>query len=549
MPTTILYNGTIYTLDPALPKVQAIAVRDGRVLAVGSEGKVAAAGGGRAEGINLRGRAVVPALTDAHVHLVAHALRRREVNLDGVNDFDAALRQIAHAADALPSGAWLRGGGWDHVRWGGHWPAAAALDAITPDRPALLLRKDGHCGWANSRALALAGIDATTPDPAGGSIRRDGEAPTGLLFENAIDMVRRLIPAPTHADRLDAVRDAIAEAHSYGMVGMHIPPNLDPGDGALALRIVQQLREQGQLGLRCLVHLDSATLDQAIGLGLRSGLGDHWIRLGAVKLFADGTLGSETAELLRPYTGKRSTGMQTITTAELDETVRKANTSGIAVIVHAIGDGANRRVLDAIAAVQQGSGLRVQGSGNSDPRTLNPEPWKPIPNRIEHCQLLDPEDIPRFAQLGVVASMQPIHCTSDIEIAEKLWGERCATAYAWKALQQAGAVLAFGSDAPVESLNPWYGIHAAVTRRRRDGTPAGGWHAEQCLSLGDALRGFTVGAAYAAGAAHEQGMLRPGMLADMAVLNANPFAVAPDELHRIAADMTFAEGEIVWERN
>lgn len=533
--TTVLYNGPIYTLDPAQPKVQALAVRAGRIVALGSEGKVTAFAGSRAEGINLRGRAVIPALTDAHVHLVAHALRRREVDLSGATDYEQALAQVAQAAAVLPAGEWLRGGGWDQVRWGGRWPNASDLDAITPDRPAVLFRKDGHCAWLNTRALAVAEVDDATADPVGGSIRRDtrGEA-TGLLFENAIELIRRHFPAITEEDRLAAVRDAIREAHSYGMVGMHIPPSLDPGDGALALRMVQTLRERGQLTLRSLVHLDLGTLDQVIALGLRSGLGDHWVRIGGVKIFADGTLGSETAELLGPYEGTRNTGLPTITTDDLHTAVRTANANGIAVIVHAIGDGANRRVLDAIEA----SGVRGQG----------PQGKLLIPNRIEHCQLLDLADIPRFAELGVVASMQPTHCTSDIELADRLWGERCATAYAWKTLQDAGATLAFGSDAPVESLNPWLGIHAAVTRQRSNGLPASGWHPEQCLPLADALRGFTRGAAHVGGVEADQGTLAVGKLADLAVLSANPFAIPAGLLHTIQAELTMIEGRVVWER-
>ena len=545
MTITILHNGPIYTLDPAQPKVQALAIRDNRIMAVGSVGKMLAAAGNRAVTIDLKGRAVIPALTDAHVHLVAHALRRREINLDGVDGYEDALVQIQQAAAALPAGAWLTGGGWNQVHWAGHWPTASELDAVTPDRPALLFRKDGHCAWLNSYAMALAGIDASTPDPVGGSIRRDHGEATGLLFETAIELVRHLVPAPTEEDRLQAVRDAIAEAHSYGIAGMHIPPTQQAGDGAATLRLMQRLRERDQLALRCLIHLDIGTLDQAIGLGLRSGLGDNWLRLGGVKIFADGTLGSETAEMVKPYEGSRNSGLQTFGESELRNAVATANANGIAVIIHAIGDGANRRVLDAV----QGSGVRRQASGVNTAlvSVANPRPLA-LPNRIEHCQLLDPADVARFAALGVVASMQPIHCTSDIEVAERLWGERCATAYAWKSLQQAGAVLAFGSDAPVEPLNPWLGIHAAVTRQRPGGIPVGGWHAEQCLSVEDALRGFTHGAAYAAGVSDELGTLAPSKLADLAVLSADPFRIAPGDLHRIRAELTMVDGVVVWER-
>jgi predicted amidohydrolase YtcJ len=551
MPTIMLYNGPIYTLDPVQPRAQALAIRDGRVLAVGSEGKVQAAVGGRAEGINLRGRAVIPALTDAHVHLVWHGLARREVRLEGVADPEAAVLRVAEAAEKLPAGAWVRGGGWDHSLWSGRWPTAAMLDALIPDRPVILSRKDGHSIWVNSRALEIAGIDDTTPDPPGGSIQREKKRATGIVFETAVDLVRDHLPEPTEEERLTALSDATVEAHSYGMIGVHIPPGLRPGDAAQALADLQKLRARGQLRLRCLVHLGLDGLDDALRLGVRSGLGDRWLRIGGVKMSADGSLGTETAEMLPHYEGRRHLGSQTIATEELNDAVRRAIAGGIAVTIHAIGDAANRRVLDAIElALSQQSAVSSQ---QSDPTTdrLATADWRlptGIPNRIEHCQIVHPHDIPRFAQLGVVASMQPIHATADMETADRLWGERCATAYAWRALKDAGAVLAFGSDAPVESLNPWLSVHAAVTRQRPGNNPPHGWYPEQRLNITEALWGFTVGSAIAAGTAHEQGTLAPGMLADLAVLSDDPFKIGAPSLHAVRAELTMIEGEVVWER-
>ncbi len=535
MSSYILYNGPIYTLDEQLGRVQALGIRDGRVVAAGSEGKVQALMGGRAEPINLRGRAAIPALTDAHVHFVMHALARRALRLDGVADYDEVLRRVADTAGKLPEGAWLQGGGWDHTLWGGRWPRGADLDALTPGRPALLVRKDGHSAWANSRALQLAGIDDSTPDPPGGTIQREKKHATGILLENAIDLVRAHIPAATQAERLDATRDAIVEAHSYGMAGVHIPPGLTAGDGSRVLSDLQLLREQGGLKLRCLVYFGLDGLDQALHLGLRSGMGDRWLRIGGLKMFSDGSLGSETAEMLQPYEGRKHTGTQTISTNALNDAVDRAIGGGIAVMIHAIGDAANRRVLDAIELALM----------SYAPDTLRSP--TALPNRIEHCQIVHPDDLARFAQLGVIASMQPIHATADMETADRLWGARCATAYAWRALQERGAVLAFGSDAPVESLNPWLSVHAAVTRQRPGNLPLEGWYPEQRISLTSALRGFTVGAALAAGAAHELGTLAPGMLADLAVLTADPFKISPQELHAVRAELTMIEGEVVWE--
>src|SRR6266508_2814491 len=549
MPTLIIYNGPIYTLDPAWPRVQAIGIRDGRVISVGSEGKVQAAVGGRAEPINLRGRAVIPALTDAHVHLVWHGLAQREIRLEGVDDLDVALQRVAAGAAGLPEGAWALGGGWDHSLWGGRWPTAAALDALIPDRPVLLSRKDGHSAWVNSLALQIAGIADDTPDPPGGSIQREKKRATGILFENAVDLVRRHIPDRTAEERLDALRDAMNEAHSYGMAGVHIPPGLRPGDAAMALADLQELRARGQLKLRCLVHLGLDGMDDALRLGIRSGLGDRWLRIGGVKMFADGSLGSETAEMLSHYEGRRHFGTATMTDAALNAAVQRAIAGGIAVIIHAIGDAANRRVLDAIELAQsQLSVVNSRLQETTDGLQTTDHGLRTIPNRIEHAQIVHPQDIPRFAQLGVIASMQPIHATSDMDAANRLWGERCATAYAWRALQAAGATLAFGSDAPVEPINPWLGIHAAVTRQRPGGYPAEGWYPQQRIDITSALRGFTVGAAIAAGASHEQGTLVPGMLADLAVLSADPFKISPSDLHAIQAEITIIEGDLGWTR-
>jgi predicted amidohydrolase YtcJ len=546
MSTILLYNGPIYTLDPALPRVQALGIRDGRVIAAGSEGKVQAAVGGRAEPLNLRGRAVIPALTDAHIHFTAYALGRRELRLEGVTNFDAAVAQVMAASAELPKDAWLLGGGWDHSRWGGRWPQAADIDARTPDRPVFLTRKDGHSAWANSRALEIAGIDDTTPDPPGGSIQREKKRATGILFENALDLVRRHIPAATQADRLAAIRAAMIEAHSYGMAGIHLMPGLTAGDGAQALSDYQALRALGQLKLRCLLQIGLDGLDDALRLGLRSGLGDRWLRIGGVKMFSDGSLGSETAEMLSHYEGRRHLGTATMTTDDLNDAVRRALVGGIAVTIHAIGDAANRRVLDAIELAYMELGDQRLENESSQSPIPNSQPS--IPNRIEHAQIVHPQDIPRFARLGVIASMQPIHATADMEAADRLWGDRCASAYAWKSLQDAGATLAFGSDAPVEALNPWLSVHAAVTRQRPGNIPLAGWYPEQRIDISSALRGFSVGAAAAAGAAREQGTLLPGMLADLAILSSDPFKINPSDLHAVTSELTMIEGQVVWEK-
>jgi predicted amidohydrolase YtcJ len=539
MTALVLYNGPIYTLNPAQPTARAVLISGGRILAVGSEGRVqAAAAGMRAATLNLQGRAVVPGLTDAHVHINYQGRAGFEVRLGGAASIEEAQEQIAAAAANLAPGAWLRGGGWDHTAWGRRWPTRAELDAVCPERPAALSRKDGHSLWVNSRALALAGITADTPDPAGGAIQRDRDGePTGILTETAMDLVRAVIPPLTEAERLQALRAALGEALSYGLTAIQVPPGTDHSSAPEVWRDLQTLRARGELRVRCLVHIAQPDLPGAVALGMRSGFGDAWLRFGGLKLFADGALGSESAEMLTHYEGRRHTGIATIERELLDELVRTANLNGIAVIIHAIGDAANRKVLDAIAAAQA---ARAELGELAPPLAF--------PNRIEHVQVLHPKDLGRLAQLGVIASMQPIHATSDIEAADALWGPRCTLAYAFRSLRESGAVLAFGSDAPVETMNPWKGVHAAVTRQRPGGFPAGGWYPEQRLSVEETLEAYCVGPALASGEAGERGRIAPGMRADMAVLTGDPLRSAPEELHAITATMTLVEGEVVFER-
>lgn len=535
----VLYNGPIYTFTADLPKAQAVAIRDGRIYAVGSIGRVQAAVAGlRGEVINLQGRAVTPALTDAHVHITLHGLARQEVRLSGMSSLEEALRAIADRSARLPPGAWLRGSGWDHAAWGRRWPTRTDLDQACPDRPAMLMRKDGHSLWVNSVVLRLAGITAATPDPPGGMIQRDrnGE-PTGILIERAMDLALAVAPPPTEAERLAALQDALREALSYGIASIHVPPGPDHALASETLRDLQTLRARGALRVRCLIHLAQPHLEAAINLGLYSGFGDHWLRIGGVKLFADGSLGSESAEMLAPYEGRRHSGIATMAPEELDATIRRANAHGIAVAVHAIGDAANRRVLDAL----ERAATDRRALGDAAPPLL-------LPNRIEHVQVLHPNDVERLARLGVIASMQPVHATSDMELAEALWGSRCALAYAWRSLRDTGATLAFGSDAPVETLNPWMGVHAAVTRQRVNGHPEGGWRPEQRLNVTEALEAYCIGPALASGEADVKGRIAPGMLADLAVLTGDPFRSKPAELHAITAAMTLVGGEVVFER-
>jgi predicted amidohydrolase YtcJ len=383
--------------------------------------------------------------------------------------------------------------------------------------------------------LELAGITATCEAPAGGEILHDESGrPIGILLETAVELVYKAIPDPDLEMMVAALRQATPRAHRLGLTGFH-----DPGHPTL-LAALQVLRAHDKLGLRALVHVPSDGLDHAIGLGLRSGLGDEKLRVGGVKIFADGALGPQTAHMLSPFEGSAdNTGIPTFSAAELFDLVLRAHEAGLSVAVHAIGDGANRAVLGAIESAA--ASLRAQSS--------EPELHRPaLPDRIEHVQLLDPVDLPRLAQLGVVASMQPIHAPSDMNMAERYWGRRSDFAYAWQSLLQSGACLAFGSDAPVESPDPLAGVHAAVTRRRADGSPGPeGWIPGQRLTVAQAVQAYTLGAAKASGEAHLKGSLSPGKLADLVVLSRDIFRVEPMSILDARVEMTVFDGRIVYE--
>jgi predicted amidohydrolase YtcJ len=533
-PDTVLYNATIHTLERDLPRASAIALSGDRIVALAGDAQGADAlreglpPGGRA--IDLRGRTVIPGLIDAHLHFVQYSLRLAQVDIYELPSLEDTLDRIATHASTLRPGEWVRGGGWNCNLWGdGRFPTRHDLDPATGDRPTALSSKDGHSLWANSAALRLAGLDAQTPEVPGGSIHRDSAGlPTGILQENAMGLVYDVIERPSQATMRDACREGLAHAHRAGLTGIH------DCEGADALRIFQELAQSGDLTMRVLAHIPAENLNAAIKLGLRDGLGDEWVRLAGIKAFADGSLGSRSAWMLEPYdSAPESHGIPTTTEQALQELVGAANGAGLSVAVHAIGDAANRAVLDAIEAVRRST---PRGDGSL-----------PLRNRIEHVQLLHPDDLPRLAALGVVASGQPVHATADIDLVEHYWGARGATSYAWRDLLETGTVLAFGSDAPVENISPLVGIHAAVTRRRADGHPGPqGWYPAQALTVEQAVRAYTLGAAYASGEEQLKGSLRPGKLADLVVLDRDIFQIDPMEILDVQVVATMVGGRLVY---
>lgn len=519
----LLVNGQIRTGDDSCPRASALAIAGEHISAVGDDASLRdllAPGG---EVIDLRDWCVLPGLADSHIHFASYALGLRELDLSDAASLDEALVWVAERARTTPEGAWVVGRRWDQERWPERrFPTAADLDQVAPERPVVLKAKSDHALVANSRALQLAGIGVDTPDPPGGRIGRDAAGQLdGLLFEeSAMDLVTGLVPRPGPEEADDALRRAFPNAWRVGLTAIH------DVDGTRAFGAYQRLHARDELGLRVIKYLPARTLNCALEVGLRGGLGDDWLRVGGIKVFVDGALGPRTAAMLAPYTGEPDNlGVLTIEEDELHELAREATAGGLPLAIHAIGDRANRLVLDVLGDV--GASLR---------------------HRIEHVQLLHPDDVNRLAALGVVASMQPIHATQDCKMANRYWGERCATAYAWRSLTEAGAVLAFGSDCPIEDLDPFLGIHAAVTRRRVDGFPGPeGWHPEQRLTVAEAVHAYTLGAAYAAGLEDRLGSLTPGKLADLIVLDRDIFTCDPTAIAEAQVLATMIGGKFIWE--
>ena len=432
--------------------------------------------------VRLAGR-TLPGLTDAHIHLESLARMKLEVDLGGTRSLEEALARVRRHAAGLPDDAWVVGRGWYNDAWRDpRFPDRRSLDEAAGGRPAFLVRKDAHSAWVSSAALGAAGVANGSPDPPGGVIDRDaaGDA-TGILRENAMDLVRRRAPGPSD-ERVDAAMAAtLRELSRLGVTSAHSM------DRAAAFASLSRLHGRRPLPVRVTWNLPAPRLEHAERLGLRGGVGDDRLRIWGVKAFLDGSLGSRTAQMLD------GSGVPVLPQDELVELARRCAASGLSLCLHAIGDGAVRRALDALEPL-----------AGASPR------WRP---RIEHAQCVDPADVPRFRAAGVIASMQPIHAVADRELADREWPSLTGQAYAWRALQEAGAVLAFGSDAPVETADPLLGLDAATSWRRRVG-----WHAELALTPAQALRAYTAGAAYAVGMEHRLGRLRPGLLCDLTVV-------------------------------
>lgn len=512
MTNLLLTNGKIYTMNSARPHASAMAFTSGRVAAFDDD--AIAARTSRTETIDLRGRTVIPGLVDHHIHFTGYAMGIARVQLDGARSLEEAVARVAARVKTAKPGEWIFGRGWNHLDWTiPEFPTNAPLDAIAPSNPVVLDRKDGHSAWINRATMRAINLMRATPDPDGGKIDRDANGdPTGLLRENAMSLLKdkRGFHANTISD--EVLLNAIRAAHKLGITGIH---NVE---GAVSLRAFQSLRAQDKLTLRVRHTLPTENLDRALEIGLRGNFGDEFLQIAGVKIFADGSLGSQTAWMLEPFVGHpNNCGIPTTSVAEIERIARAAVSAGMMVCTHAIGDRANREVLNVYEKLRR------------DPST----PLR-TPLRIEHAQHLHPADIARFGALNVIASMQPIHATSDYKMADDLLGARARYAYAFKSLLNSGARLAFGSDCPVETLDPWIGIHAAVTRERANGEPRGGWYPQEKLSVAEAVNAY-IGAP-----------LRENEIGDALVLSHDIFEIPPREILDILIEYTIVDGQIVF---
>jgi predicted amidohydrolase YtcJ len=528
----LLENATVYASADAQAQKVSILTRGGRIAYVGPTAQ-ARRQAGSARRVDLSGSFVFPGWADAHGHLLGLGKSLEIAQLRTAADAKEAARRIAELAAKLPAGAWAEGRGWDQNLWPGKaFPDARDLDAVVADRPAAARRVDGHAVWANSRALALAEIGKDTVDPAGGRIlRRPDGTPSGVLVDNAMDLLDRVVPPPTPEDFARRILAAARACAAVGLTEVQDASGYSPEDVAA----LQRLAANQELPLRiyATVSPEQPSLDAFFAKGIRVGGGSDLLTVRAIKAYADGALGSRGAALLADYSdepGRR--GLLVTAPERLDDVARQASKKGWQLWIHAIGDRGNRVALDAF---RKASGIPAGGRGRPATRP-----------RVEHAQVVAPEDLPRFGREGVIASMQPTHATSDMTWAEaRLGPERVRSAYAWRTLKNGGARLAGGSDFPVESENPLYGFYAAVTRQDFEGRPAGGWRASEKLSRREALALFTSDAAWAAFEETWRGRIAPGYAADLTVFRSDPMTAPAKDIPKIATVMTIVDGRIV----
>jgi predicted amidohydrolase YtcJ len=527
----ILTHANIWTVDPSHPRAQAVAVLGGRIVAVGTDADVQAWRGSQTRVIDVDGKLLLPGFNDAHVHFVSGGAQLDRVQLNDAASPEEFAHRIAERVKTTPKGAWIRGGNWDETKWNPpQLPTKELIDPITGDTPVFVERYDGHMGLANSAALRAAGITAQTSDPPGGTIVRDAKgSPTGALKDAAQDMLVKFIPPMTHDERLHAAKRALAHAASLGVTSVQ---NMDPDYADIA--IYSELLEHGELTTRIYAAPLITDFEDQVRIGVRHAFGGPYLRIGAVKAFADGSLGSRTAYFFEPFSdtpdnrGLLSDQMQPLTL--MRDRMLKADAAGIQLCTHAIGDQGISLILDFYADM-------VHEHGPADRRF-----------RIEHAQHMASKDFDRFAQLGVIASVQPYHAIDDGRWAEgRLGHDRASRTYAFRTFLNHDVRLAFGTDWEVAPLNPMLGLYAAVTRATLDGKNPGGWFPEQKLTVAEAVRAYTMGSAYAEFQESEKGSITPGKLADMVIVSDDIFNIDPVKIRDVRVLKTFVGGKMVYE--
>jgi len=526
----VILNGKVWTVDKTRPWAEAVAIQSERIAAVGTNEEIRRWMGKETKVVDAAGKSVLPGFIDAHAHFATGGFQLSSVDLRDASTPEEFTRRIGEHAKKLPKGEWMQGGIWDHELWGGNpLPSRDWIDGVTTEQPVFVSRYDSHMALANSLALKLAGITRSTPAPAGGEIVRDSKGePTGLLKDAAMDLVFRVIPEPSEEQRMRAIRAALAEARRFGVTGIQ-----DISDAA-TMRVYQKLLARGELTSRfyCITPIEQ--WQAPAQAGITAGFGNQWIRTGALKGFADGSLGSTTALFFAPYNDAPNTsGLPAAMMFPEGNMLKMAlggDRAGLQLCIHAIGDKANRLILDVYAEVEKQDGRRDR---------------RP---RIEHAQHIQPDDFAKFAQLGVIASMQPYHTIDDGRWAEKRIGrERCKSSYAFRTFLNNKVRLAFGSDWTVAPLDPLQGIYAAVTRATLDGKNPGGWYPGQKLTVAEAVEAYTMGSAYAEFSEKEKGSITLGKLADIVVLDADLFAIAPEKIKDVKVTTTIVGGKIVYQ--
>jgi hypothetical protein len=541
----ILLHARIYTVNAQQPWAEALAIRDGKILAVGKDNEISRYRGTSTKVIDGKGRLVLPGFTDCHVHFMDGSFSLEQVNVESAKNLEQVQQQIKAYAIAHPNDAWVLGRGWSYPIFPpAGMPDRKQLDAVVPDRPAYIEGYDGHTWWANTKALEAAHINKATADPPGGTIVRDpstGE-PTGAIKEDAADaMVRRAIPVPSREKKLEMLRAGLKHANELGITRVHVMGGVNVGAGDVAdAELLDELRRNNALTVRFYLgyrfdppEVTAQQLDEIERA--RQRYHDDWIAAGGVKFFLDGVIETHTAAVLEPYSNAPSlSGTLLWDPDKYKSFVSELDKRGIQIFTHAIGDRAIRLALDAY----QNAATK---NGTKDAR-----------HRVEHIEDPSAADVPRFGQLGVIASMQPLHAYPDDDTL-KSWlpavgPERAMRAWPWRSIQAAGGVLAFGSDWPVVTLSPWPGLQNAVTRQTTEGEPEGGWIPSESISLADAVKGYTLNAAFAGHREKTEGSLEPGKLADLIIVSQNIFDVDPHRLVDTKVTMTMVGGRVVYEQ-